>query len=105
MRFCDGCKVIKEKERNFKKNHKRRAAGIVVSPEDVVAVRGNRCHICGKKIDLAVSRMSPGGLTIDHLLPVSMGGTNDLTNLHVAHRRCNVARGNHGSAQLILDVM
>jgi 5-methylcytosine-specific restriction endonuclease McrA len=43
------------------------------------------------------------GLTIDHLLPVSRGGTNDVSNLDVAHRRCNIARGNRGYFQLGLE--
>jgi len=31
--------------------------------------------------------------TVDHKLPLSRGGTNDLTNLVGACRRCNEARG------------
>lgn len=35
------------------------------------------------------------GPTEEHLIPVSRGGSpNDLRNLGVSHRRCNLARGN-----------
>lgn len=71
---------------------------------DLLAIRGARCHLCGRKIDPGLSGLHPMGATIDHLLPVSRGGTNELSNLHVAHRRCNVARGNRGDVQLPLDV-
>ncbi|WP_367179845.1 HNH endonuclease [uncultured Paraglaciecola sp.] len=27
--------------------------------------------------------------TIEHLVPMSFGGSNDLSNLRLAHKRCN----------------
>lgn len=38
-------------------------------------------------------------LTIDHRKPVSKGGTNALTNLGFAHRRCNLEKGNSFSEE------
>lgn len=102
--FCAECVRARRSWHDAKKNHKRRGAGpMKVSRKRLLELRGNRCHICGKVIDLKLSGMHPMGFTIDHLLPVSRGGTNDISNLHVAHRRCNTARGNRGHAQLILD--
>lgn len=102
--FCAQCVKARRSWTDAKKNHKRRGAGpIQVSRKHLIELRGNRCHICGKIINLQLSGLHPMGLTIDHLLPVSRGGTNEISNLHVAHRRCNVARGNRGHAQLILD--
>lgn len=46
-----------------------------------------RCFWCGG--DLLVI----GANTLDHVLPVSRGGTHAPTNLITACRRCNVARG------------
>lgn len=64
-----------------------------------VAVRDNwRCHICGKK----VTRKT---LSFDHLIPVVHGGPHTMSNLAVAHRRCNSRRGpGRIPAQLVLDV-
>lgn len=42
------------------------------------------CHIC----------KLPGADQVDHLTPVSKGGTDDLSNLAAAHARCNNRRGN-----------
>jgi 5-methylcytosine-specific restriction endonuclease McrA len=42
------------------------------------------CHICKR----------PGADQVDHLTPVSMGGTDDPSNLAAAHARCNNERGN-----------
>ena len=36
----------------------------------------------------------------DHIVPISKGGDNTYANAQLAHRRCNVARGNRGAAQL-----
>ena len=44
---------------------------------------GRVCHICGK----------PGATSADHLLPRSRCGTDAITNLRPAHRRCNSRRG------------
>jgi 5-methylcytosine-specific restriction endonuclease McrA len=42
------------------------------------------------------------GATIDHLVPVSAGGKDSLSNVRLAHRSCNCARGVGGSVQLML---
>lgn len=49
--------------------------------------RGNGvCHICGRQLDFIDS-------TVDHITPVSAGGTDDLSNLMPAHHSCNASRG------------
>ena len=34
-----------------------------------------------------------GALTIGHIIPLSVGGTNDLSNLAPEHRLCNLKAG------------
>lgn len=41
------------------------------------------CHICGHD----------GADTVDHIVPYSQGGTDDVTNLKPAHKMCNSYRG------------
>lgn len=48
------------------------------------AVHGDTCHRCGR----------PGADTVDHLVPLSRGGTHHVDNLRPAHRYCNIAAGN-----------
>ena len=48
------------------------------------ATYGDTCHLCG----------GAGADTVDHLVPLSMGGTHDPSNLRVAHRYCNISAGN-----------
>ena len=49
---------------------------------------GFGCVYCGRDLRGAV----PSDVTLDHLLPRSVGGTNDASNLVTACRRCNSSR-------------
>jgi len=44
---------------------------------------GRYCAICGKKIH------SLDDLTVDHIIPLSKGGKNEIENCQLAHRKCN----------------
>ena len=102
---CLDCQKRRTKERDTKKFHRRRAAGELIMTVESLAERdGAKCNICTKPVNMSKSGLDPLGPTIDHLLPVSKGGTNDSTNLALAHRRCNTARGNRGHAQLLLEM-
>jgi len=102
-KYCAECRRRRKQDTDSRKSQKRRAAGEPVALSEVLAVRGQRCHICHRKIDLTLSGRDAMGPTVDHILPVSMGGTNDLANLNIAHRVCNTRRGNRGPAQMILE--
>lgn len=51
------------------------------------------CGICNRTIDWTLPPLHQEGFTIDHLTPVSKGGTDTLDNVRSAHRRCNSKRG------------
>jgi len=61
---------------------------------EVVAAYGFTCWLCHTDASLDVHYMHPARLTVDHVLPRSLGGSDDLANLRPAHRRCNLSRGN-----------
>ncbi len=91
----------REKDRAHKKTERGRLTGRIVSirrrarkaeipgdhtPEDIhkLLERSNRCHLCGKPF---TKRRPP---TVDHVLPISSElGTNDPSNLALAHKSCN----------------
>lgn len=66
-----------------------------VKRADIWRRDGGRCHICGKPCD-------PNNWHLDHLIPLSIGGTHEPKNVAVSHPRCNMVRGNRGAAQLRL---
>lgn len=63
----------------------------------IIARDRSRCHICGKKC-------KPGEITLDHLVPLSLGGTHDESNLAVACLSCNCAKGNRPMGEQLLLV-
>ena len=61
----------------------------------IMARDGLACTICAGPLDRHVK--DPGHdryITFDHILPISRGGTDAPSNLRLAHRACNQARGN-----------
>lgn len=45
------------------------------------------CHLCERP-------MYRGDASIDHIVPKSLGGGNDISNLKLAHKICNGRKGN-----------
>jgi hypothetical protein len=79
---------IKTVKRQKHKNPNR------ISHEQVVKEHGSTCHICNKEIDLSLPRTSKLGLTLDHVMPLSKGGTDTMDNLRPAHWLCNIRKSN-----------
>ncbi len=56
------------------------------------------CWICGEMMVRKAMKNGNGShdemhATIDHLVPLSQGGSNDISNLALAHYKCNCLRG------------
>lgn len=49
---------------------------------------GTTCYLCGKDLDLEDS-------CIEHVIPVSRGGTNEPSNVRVACMDCNARKSDH----------
>ena len=63
---------------------------------------GDRCGICNRKVDITLksgTRGSRRGPSVDHIIPRSLGGTDDPANLRLAHWGCNQKRGNRGGGE------
>jgi hypothetical protein len=87
--------------RNFNKNNKRRGPQGERAPALSKADKRKlceqqkwKCSLCGKKLNSKLRSTHNMGVTIDHVIPVSKGGTGDLANLNAAHRICNIKKGN-----------
>ena len=112
---CEACRrkhaeQVKQSEpaKRWKKQAKakRRARGksvisAPVSLVDVVRAHGKRCHLCGKDVDLSTINQ-PTSATMDHLVPLALGGWHDLNNLRLAHHLCNSMKGAQFTGQLML---
>lgn len=45
------------------------------------------CFVCGKNV-------LSDDATLEHIIPISKGGTDDMNNLTISHGKCNWNRGN-----------
>ena len=61
--------------------------GILTAEEwgEILATYGQRCAYCGKE---------DRNLTVDHVLPVSRGGSHEAGNIVPACNKCNSAKNN-----------
>lgn len=82
-----------------KKTQKRRALQRDPNAElidrDAVGERdGWRCGICRRGVDRTLAYPDPMSASLDHIVPLSLGGEHRLTNVRISHLTCNTARGN-----------
>jgi 5-methylcytosine-specific restriction endonuclease McrA len=81
-----------------RKRAKKRANGWERYTEaQVLELYGTNCHICGDPIDLSLSRKigTEGwemSLHIDHVIPISKGGPDKLSNVKPSHGKCNLKK-------------
>lgn len=62
------------------------------------------CGICGKPVDFSYKAPHPLSPTVDHIIPVSLGGhPSDPDNLQLAHRCCNREKSNKMQAPIEIE--
>jgi 5-methylcytosine-specific restriction endonuclease McrA len=64
-----------------------------VSAKELAKERGVACGICGLDVDLTLRKPDVMRASIDHIMPVARGGTNERSNLQLAHLLCNMRKG------------
>lgn len=55
------------------------------------------CQLCGKLTDKTVGYRHSLYPTIDHIIPLSKGGTHEPDNVQTAHKGCNSSKGNRNA--------
>ena len=76
---------------------KRSAPSEYYTAETIIALYGTDCHLCHSPIDLTASRVpgAPGwelSLHLDHVIPLSQGGTDLVENIRPSHAICNLRK-------------
>ena len=90
-----------EQSRQHARRRRARLRGVEsqsYTESEVLDLYGFSCHLCGDLIDLDAPRMQgkdgwEKGLHLDHLIPISAGGTNTIENIRPAHALCNLRKG------------
>jgi hypothetical protein len=78
-RLCDGCR--------------HRSASLYMSADALRQRDGDNCHLCGLPVPMTARKPHPLAAEVDHVLPISRGGTHAPENLALTHKTCNIAKG------------
>lgn len=95
--------------KNDRRHSKRRAQLAAVEFEDFDRVEvfrrdGWKCQLCGRKVDSSLKSPDPMSASLDHIVPVSVGGAHTRLNTQLAHLHCNISKGNRGGGEQLLLV-
>jgi len=80
--------------------HRRRAlkakaaTGAPVILTEIAERDSYRCGLCAEPVDMSIAWPDPQSKSLDHVIPLSLGGAHDPTNTQLAHLFCNVSKGN-----------
>lgn len=98
-----GRKYVQENKEYYRNKCRRRRAqkrnnGFEpYTEEQLFSLYGTICYLCSNKIDLAAPRQVgkvgwEQGLHIDHVIPISKGGSDTLDNVRPTHALCNLSK-------------
>lgn len=73
---------------------KRGAAIEKIDPFEIFARDNWLCQLCGESVDPQFKGTDPRAASLDHIMPLSKGGTHERANVQLAHFGCNASKGN-----------
>ena len=68
-------------------------------PVDVFDRDGWRCGICDRPVKRALGHPHPMSASLDHVIPISQGGSHTMANTRCSHLSCNIRRSNRGGSE------
>jgi len=108
--LCPDCKaavLVQHGRRGSGEGHYRRAqrAGVEyvhIERRKVCERDGWRCGICHRQIDPTLAYPHLRSASLDHIVPISRGGSHTFLNVQAAHWGCNRAKAAKFDGQLML---
>ena len=86
---------LRVSEHNMRKRVARANAFVSEVDPDVIWQRDNGiCRLCHQLIDPTLKWPNPMAKSLDHIRPISKGGTHEPSNVQLAHLKCNWSKGN-----------
>lgn len=70
-----------------------------ISDGEILDRDGWRCGICRRRIGKGYKYPHPRSRSVDHIVPLSLGGDDTAVNKRAAHLGCNIRRGNEMGAE------
>ncbi len=98
-KYCPTCRQTNERAKDRERNRQRRLVKrgqpyIFVNDLDIFKRDDWICQLCGTPIDSRIEWPAPASPSIDHIIPISLGGEHIVENLQAAHLGCNSRKGN-----------
>lgn len=102
--LCDSCVERRRRENSSKQAHLRRAVKLEVESESYtlseIAARDKYvCQLCRRRVAMKQRAPHPKSPALDHVIPLSRGGTDTRANIQLAHAACNWSKGNRGGGE------
>lgn len=69
------------------------STGRPVLRDEIAERDGFTCGLCSEPVDMAVQWPDPLSPTLDHIVPLALGGPHDPDNVQLAHLTCNSIKG------------
>jgi 5-methylcytosine-specific restriction endonuclease McrA len=91
-------KLNYDKIRNSKRKYRKTLRGVESEPythNEIAQRDGWRCQLCKKKVDRRLKYPHLMSMSIDHIVPISRGGTDVRSNVQLAHFSCNSKKHNN----------
>lgn len=98
--YCDACRpdvvrdhrhASKQRRRAYKRNTSSRGERIFRSR---IYERDRwTCQLCHRHVDRQLSYPNPWSASLDHVVPLAVGGEHTAANVQLAHLRCNLRKG------------
>lgn len=82
-----------EKDKELHERRRARILGTRTERVDVLALWSGLCALCGEVLDESTLWPDPQSPSLDHIVPLSKGGTHTTDNLQWTHLRCNLRKG------------
>ena len=68
------------------------AVDLTITLERLIERDNGICKLCGGPVDVGADPNSDWYPSVDHIIPLSRGGTHTWDNVHLDHRRCNTEK-------------
>lgn len=85
------------KAHQAKRRATERESAETIQRRDIYGRDGWTCGICSEPVDQNVRYPDPMSASLDHVVPISLGGNHVAANLRCAHLICNMRRGNRAA--------
>ena len=102
-RLCESCGLKRRRSSKIACRAKRRSLEVAalvecVDPLDIYQRDLGVCYLCSEVIDLTLHFNHRDSFTLDHVIPLALGGDTSYINLASAHRSCNSRKGARAAA-------